>query len=425
MKTIRNLFASVKYRKQTLILLIAIAGLSCITMKMNAQCTQPPGMEFYSRVINDAFKTGNWLQADYDHTSKDIYVPSTYTSGGTNYVFWADVHPDGIVNTTKAFSITSNSSEKTMAIKKSPSNGDVIVAGTIVTTGSPAYTVLYIMRTGTISWCYYFNQNTTAITNHVVLTETTNGDIVAASSSLSGTDDIVIVRLSSAGTLLYYDDRPIAVGSNSTESHPAINGICATINGGFVLVGSTGYSPGSPDFIAAMVMQFDSNYSGAIHSHFMWNYLYRSYRSSYSFSSSSNTYNSATYANAVSVDTSSNILTIVGYTSDCDQNGANATFEHGILFALGDHGQWMVPASHYHRINEYSHATNEFIRFTGVTSNWYQTYVTGTDSDGITGTVKTLVSNIQWPYSDPPASTANIYGTNSKNKSFSITTVRL
>jgi len=394
--------------------ILAFIGLLFISTAGSSQCSPLPGTNQYSRSINQTFSGSlNWLQADYDNTNSNTYLPGPRTIGVNNTAYWANVHSNGVINIVSDNSI--NNTEATKAVKLA-ANGDVISAGNIIVNFSGGnHTILFLMRTtstGSVLWCEYFQQTTTTVDNHVVVTETSGGDIVAAASTLSGNDDIIIVRTSSGGALRYYDDHPIALATNLSESHPSINGITATYDNGFVLVGSSGYNGPSPDFIAAIVLKYDASYScfpfcptsPALN----WNYIYRSQRAVYSFSSSSTANNSASYANGVVEDASTHALTIVGYTANCDQNGLNGTYETGFIFQLSSAGALSgTTIPNFSPSGGYS----GYVRFNGVSLNGATFIVTGSVYNTISNYHQTLITSIDasltsdlWAY---------VYGTSS------------
>jgi len=352
------------------------------------------GMNQYSRVIDAtggaAFNTNEWVQPDFDSTNANVYIPSTLVSGGNNSDFWANVHTNGVANFISG--VTINNTEKTYAVKRDYASGDVITAGSVVVLSSMTYyTVMFVMRQtsgGTVSWCNYYFQANTPITNHVMVTIARNGDIVAAASTLSGSDDIIIARIQGGGTLRYYEDRSVAAGTNTSEAYPTINGITATTDYGFVVVGSSGYGP-SIDYVEAMVMMFDQGYSGIGFSTLNWVYTYRSLRGTYNLALTGD--RSSSYANGVMEDPG-HVFHVVGYTTDADQNGASATYERGFIFSIDSTGaRQPLPLGFMPTFG----GSGYFVRFNNICTSTGSTtsFVTGWVQNTTNGSYKTILAS--------------------------------
>jgi len=398
----------------TILMALALSVFLCITPKAKAQyCTSAlPGMNQYSRVIHPnagtSFTTNEWLQADFDSSNANVYIPSTSVMAGSNSVFWANVHTNGVINSISG--VTINGTENTYAVKRDYHTGDIITAGNIVIVqlGVP-YTVLFVMRQtsgGTVSWCNYYFQANTPVTNHVVVTVAKNQDIVVASSTLTGNDDIIIVRMTAVGAMEYYEDRNVTNLGNTTESFPTINGITATTDNGFVLAGSSGYGP-TLDYVQAMAMMFDQGYSGGSSSTLNWSYTYRSFRSTYDLTMSGD--RSSSYANGV-IEDPAHLFHIVGYTTDADQFGASATYENGFIFTLDSTGRRITGTS---AIPTFQGATGDFVRFNSVCTDpgSANSYITGWVKSGSNGSYKTLIAEFPSGYGSTIFS--QVYGSGS------------
>ena len=391
-------------------LLLAFIGLSFLSINVNAQsssCPQLAGSPHYYRVINANFNTYNSLQADYDFTNNNIIVPSNLiNTTGTNDIYLAEVHQSSVINWSRHYPNTGG--DQALAVKKA-SNGDIITVGR--TPNSTGNYVLFIMRTsstGAFIWYKIYNQNVTNVTAFVVVTETVScHDIVVAGCSFTGSNDLIVMRTSSTGVVKYYEDRSIMIGALG-RVYPYLRGITATSDDGYVVVGNTGHNW---DFYAALVLKFDANYcTTSVHA-LNWSFYYR-HKLAGGYDLTTAGKRSATYAHAVVEEPTTGNLAVVGYTSDNDQYGTNATYVKGFVMQLSSAGV-------LNGYNTYTDPNGLFVYFNGINMDGTNYIITGNTRDpNHNFNSQTLITKVS--AATLAASSSNLYGTGNTNYGHSV-----
>lgn len=390
--------------------IILLLGFTMLFAGARAQCLQPHPQNYYSRVISSSnLSSGSFIQSDYDAVNDHLYVPSTYGSSSTE-AYLTSINGQGYMDNGWGNRYAFTGNEHCLATKCTVNNGtgDIVMAGTTLgTSGNTVIFVMMIQSNGTLLWAKYYEQSAMNADYRILITETkVKGHIVVAASSVSSNDHILI-RLDHNGTLLYYSDFSVLAGSNTSESFAVINGIAATSDDGYVIVGTTGQN--NNDYYAAVALKYDANYFGLTAPTLNWATTYRHYLPSYNLASSS-LYRSSTIAKGVMQDPSSDII-VVGYQSDHDTYFNQTNYQNGFIWTLDNFTGTQKALFNYG-------LSNGFVSFNGIaldynnTSNNY--IVTGSVAD-MQGNSQTLLANIvvSIPYST--VSWANSYGGTHKN----------
>jgi hypothetical protein len=359
---------------------------------------------------------GNFIQSDFDNADK-IYVPSTFASPGPTEAYLTAVNTKGYLDNGwgKRYSFTGN--ERCMA-SKVVTGGDVVVAGT--TSGSNGNSVVFVMRVqnnGTLLWARYFDQSLMTVDHRVVVTETNISEDIVVAASSENTDNHVLIRLNKTGGLIYYDDHAMYAAPNAGNVNPdeyfaVINGITATSDDGYVVVGCTGEF--NSDFYAATAMKYDANFSsGGSHAPaWLRTYRHKPFPIPLApiYDLNQPGHRSSTFAKGVMMDPSGEIV-VVGYQGDHDRNFLNATYQKGFI--------WVLDGTTGGTNNMYNYDLPNFlVSFNGIAldnnnSTSYRYIVTGSVSDLAGNNSQTLLARIQIKTASAPftiVSWANTYG---------------
>ena len=302
-------------------------------------CSLLSSSTYYSRVFNNTYTDNSNEQADYDVTNNNVFVAATLAEGCDSEIFLSSVHEDGTVNFSKNYLF--NRHDNAMAVKQA-ANGDLITAGFTFVNNRH---VLFLMRTdgsGNLIWYNHYDQTNEDLNGYVVVTETSDGDIVAVgSSNLVGSNSghLAILRAQSNGTIRYYDEHQI-----KTDGYPNtfsfIRGILATpSDNGFLICGTTGHHSSTPgnDYYAQLIMRYDSGYtSGSPDT--MWSMVYRvpepGYYGPHTYILGAENETSASFANAMSFDGLGHVL-VAGYVVGV--NPGNLEYSFGTILTLDTH----------------------------------------------------------------------------------------
>jgi hypothetical protein len=301
----------------------------------------------------------------------DLYIANTMDQVPFDKVFFIELNATGQqLNTYTNYGIDDRDGRQCL---QSATNGELIAAYRTLLGGAPRTYISRFAPGGSPTfWTAQFPTAQTPGRLFIAEALTPNRDIIAVADidgpdETSNTHDLMIARLTSGGTTIYYQEIPITFNGMQRDNFRVL-ALEPTRDGGFAICGSSGYQ--NSDFIAGYVMRFSA--AGVL----MWQYEFRRQTTN---PNSCYMLNGPQDCRSASMlfdlrHTGPNGFYIAGYTSDHDQNGMGASFWNGLVIHLSNTGVELA-------VQEYNDLNGKFTSFKGITGTVNEIAVVGDQTD--------------------------------------------
>ena len=275
-------------------------------------------------------------------STQDILVPATTDIGSSNFNGWlAKFKENG--NFVYGFNYDEAGGKNTyITAVKQIAGGDYILVGHSNTNAGSSNQQVCVIRVdpvyGNVIWSTYLDQNLHDVQNVSVtqLTGASNDIVISGFVVKSGVKDIIIMQLKESDGSIRSASTPIDYTfSLNGRTNPEIWDVTPTSDGGCIMAGSSGYNS---TYQGALLVKctLDVNNIIAID----WIKDYQKNCNAFimvggnCFSNGSQDERGVAKAYSVIEDVANNRYVVVGYVSNEDLNGLNASFKDALIFEV-------------------------------------------------------------------------------------------